>query len=246
RRPFHRHAVRARGDAGGAARLVDRARSAVRASAGHRGPRRHGRVLLAPVDRGLRRRHRRAGMDRRVACALEGAARRRAMRRLGAGLLLVLASALAPALATAQTDSLAEVRRQEREQADLERQKRQELEDIRRQAAESRAAASRLRGQENKVLAQLRRAERNLAMTRRSLRALEERGRQIDRQLASNRATLDQSIQSLEEQRARFARRLRNLYKFGATGDLEFLLSTRSFGQLLARWDFLVRVAQAD
>jgi len=170
------------------------------------------------------------------------------MKRLAAALLATLA-ALGPLVARpapAPADSLEVARQQEREQAELETQKRRELEDIRRQAAESRAAAGRLRGQENKVLAQLRRVEGNLAMTRKRLRALEERGHLLDRQLASTRATLDQSIQSLGEQRERFAHRLRSLYKFGAAGELEFLLSTASFAQLLTRWDFLVRVAEQD
>ena len=51
---------------------------------------------------------------------------------------------------------------------------------------------------------------------------------------------------SLQQQKERLARRLRNLYKFGAARELEFLLSPRSFAQLLARWDFLVMIAEQD
>src|SRR5262249_59931257 len=39
---------------------------------------------------------------------------------------------------------------------------------------------------------------------------------------------------------------LRNLYKFGPTGEAEFLLSTSSFAELIMRWDFLVRIARQD
>jgi len=165
------------------------------------------------------------------------------MKRLA---LAVLVTLVAAGPARAQPDSLESTRQQVREQSQLEAAKRRELEDIRRQAAESHAAASRLKGQESKVLAQLRRIERDLGSTRRRLRVLEEKRRVIDRQLASTQATLEQSIVTLEQQRAKLARRLRNLYKFGVERELEFLLSTRSFGQLLARWDFLVRVAQQD
>lgn len=162
-------------------------------------------------------------------------------RLAAAALLLALA-----APAHAQVDSLEVTKREERNQSQLETDKRKELEDIRRQAAESRAAASRLRGQENKVIEQLRRIEGNLGATRRRLRNLQERRRTLDRQLASAQVTLDQSIASLGDQRAKLARRLRNLYKTEAGQELEFLLSTRSFAQLLARWDFLVRVAEQD
>ena len=36
------------------------------------------------------------------------------------------------------------------------------------------------------------------------------------------------------------------MYKSGADRELEYLLSTRSFAQLLARWDFLVMLAEQD
>ena len=171
------------------------------------------------------------------------------MRRLALAATIALALALpgaAPPRARAQTDSLESTRQQVKAQSQLEAAKRRELEDIRRQAAESHAAASRLKGQENAVLAQLRRIERDLGVTRRRLRGLEDKRRLLDRQLASTQITLAESIVSLDQQRARLARRLRNLYKFGAERELEFLLSTRSFAQLLARWDFLVRVAEQD
>ena len=168
------------------------------------------------------------------------------MRRPALAALALLAALAVAAPAGAQPDSLGSTRQQEREQSQLEAAKRRELEDIRRQASESHAAASRLKGQENKVLAQLRRIERDLGLTRRRLRVLEEKRRVLDRQLASTQVTLEQSIVTLEQQRTKLARRLRNLYKFGVERELELMLSTRSFGQLLARWDFLVRVAQQD
>ena len=168
------------------------------------------------------------------------------MKRLAVAALLVLAALAAAGPARAQTDSLESTRQQVKEQSQLESAKRRELEDIRRQAAASHAAASRLKGQESKVLGQLRRIERDLGATRRRLRVLEERRRLLDRQIASTQATLDESVSTLDQQRAKLARRLRNLYKFGAERELEFMLSTRSFGQLLARWDFLVRIAQQD
>ena len=131
-------------------------------------------------------------------------------------------------------------------QDSLETTQRAELERVRRAAAEKRAAASRLKGQETQALGQLRRTERELNQTRRRLRTLQNRHSSLDTQLRSTRVDLERSIVALNDRRARLAKRLRNLYKRGPARDLEFLLSPRSFAQLLARWDFLVMVAEQD
>jgi septal ring factor EnvC (AmiA/AmiB activator) len=131
-------------------------------------------------------------------------------------------------------------------QDSLEMAKRRELEQIQRQARETREAAKQLKGQENQELVRLRRTERDLNMTRRRLRLLQGRRNQLDQQLDATRTDLERSVLTLQSQRARLARRLRDVYKSGSARELEFLLSTRSFGQLLARWDYLVMVAEQD
>ncbi len=131
-------------------------------------------------------------------------------------------------------------------QDSLETAKRLELDRIQREVQEHRKAAERLRGQEKKELVKLKRAERELSTTRKRLRALQSRRSTLDRELDVTRANLGRSVASLGSQRERLARRLRGLYKFGAGRELEFLLSTRSFAQLLTRWDFLVMVAEQD
>ena len=166
--------------------------------------------------------------------------------RLALLLLLLPLGLAAPARGRAQTDSLEATRRQEREQAGLETQKKQELEDIRRRAAESREAAGRLKGQESRVLAQLRKVERDLGLTRRRLRQLELRRRALDRELGATQQALTRNLQSLNDQRELLAHRLRRMYMLGASRELEFLLSTRSFAELMARWDYLVLVARQD
>jgi septal ring factor EnvC (AmiA/AmiB activator) len=147
-------------------------------------------------------------------------------------LALALTSGSAPPVA-AQQDS-------------VETAKRKELEDIQNQAREKREAASRLRGQENRELSQLRTTERELSRSRRRLRSLQDRQRALDVQLGTARADVDRSQSALSQQRVKLARRLRNLYKFGVGRQLEFLLSTQSFAQLLARWDYLVLIAEQD
>jgi septal ring factor EnvC (AmiA/AmiB activator) len=131
-------------------------------------------------------------------------------------------------------------------QDSLEAAKRQELEDINRRARESRQRAQQLKGRETQELVKLRRTERDLNSTRRRLRGLQNRRRQLGQQLEVTRVDLQRSLLALERQRQTLARRLRTLYKQGAGRELEFLLSTQSFAQLLQRWDFLVMVAESD
>ena len=131
-------------------------------------------------------------------------------------------------------------------QDSTEAAKRRELDEMTRQAREKRAAAQRLKGQENKALVQLRRTEQQLTSTRRRLRTLDLRRHQLGQQLEISRVNLQRSTASLAQRRATLARRLRNLYKYQASRELEFLLSTHSFGQLLARWDYLVMLAEQD
>jgi len=133
-----------------------------------------------------------------------------------------------------------------RGQDSLETQKRQELEALRRQAQEKRAQAGALRGQETRALGELKRTERALSSTRKRLRALQFRRDRLDQQLEVSRANLQRSVESLQAQQARLARRLRRMYMVGPARELEFLVSTRSFAGLMMRWDFLQMVAEQD
>lgn len=154
------------------------------------------------------------------------------LRSAAGAWLAVLAFALAPALAFAQ-DS-------------LETAKQKELEEIRQQAAEKRRAAEALKPKENRAIGDLKKTERALASSRTRLRRLQRQRDKLGAQLEVTKANLERSIANLEAQRARLRARLRAMYMTGPAGDLEFLLSTRSFAQLLARWDFLNMVAEQD
>ncbi|MGH7741467.1 MAG: murein hydrolase activator EnvC family protein [Candidatus Eiseniibacteriota bacterium] len=131
-------------------------------------------------------------------------------------------------------------------QDSLETAKRKELDELNRQAREKREAARQLKGQESQALVQLHRTEKELNGTRRRLKQLETRRHTLDQQLQVTRVDYQRSASALARQKARLAARLRAIYKYGAARDLEFLLSTTSFGQLLARWDFLVMIAEQD
>ena len=167
---------------------------------------------------------------RRAAPAASAA--RRARRGAGRILVALVAAALLAAPGLAQ-DS-------------LETAKRKELEEAQRLARQNREAASRLKGQETQELTKLHKAERQLNMTRKRLTLLQRRRKNLDSQLAGTRVDLERSMLSLDQRRQQLARRVRNIYKYGSARELEFLLSPRSFGQLLARWDYLVLLAEQD
>lgn len=149
-------------------------------------------------------------------------------RRLLMSLLLLLT--FAPAL-RAQVDTVTA-------------EQRQQLEALQKKARENREAAAGLRQQENAVVRQLTRTDRDLTATRRRLRDLRYRAQRLDLQLDATRLDLDRNLARLSDQRAALRQRLRAMYKFGPARELEFLLSTESFAQLLARWDYLVLVAE--
>jgi septal ring factor EnvC (AmiA/AmiB activator) len=161
------------------------------------------------------------------------AARAHRIPRAAASLLVALALAAGAVPALAQGDS-------------LEAAKRKELEEIRRRAAQNREQAKRLQGRENQELVKLRRTERQLGTTRQRLLRLQRERTKLDQQLEVARLDLQRSLASLEGQRRRLSQRLRSIYKAGAANELEFLLSTSSFAQLLARWDYVVMVAEQD
>ena len=127
-----------------------------------------------------------------------------------------------------------------------EDQQRRELESVRRQAAEKRKRAQELKVREGRAIKDLRTTERKLSTTRKNVKQLTARELELERQLEATRLDLERSRARLGDQRSRLAQRLRNLYKYGRARELEFFLSSQSFAQLLARMDFLTRVARQD
>ena len=158
------------------------------------------------------------------------------MKRALLALLLAasVAAPLAPPRPARAQDSLEEARQKER------------LEQVRREAAEKRKAAAALKPRETRAIGDLRRTERELGATRNRLRKLQRRKQALGAQLEVTRANLERSIATLEAQRARLRARLRGMYMTGPARELEYLLSTSSFAQLVTRWDFLNMVAQQD
>jgi septal ring factor EnvC (AmiA/AmiB activator) len=129
--------------------------------------------------------------------------------------------------------------------AEIESQKR-ELESLRQQLQERRETSKRLHGQEKDLLGQLRETEKNLQLTVTYLKALERRRKAVEADLGDATSELARTAVELDGDRRRLAWRLREMYKRGRSRDLEFVLSARSFGDLVARTYYLARIAQED
>lgn len=157
----------------------------------------------------------------------------------------MLVIALALPLAAGVAPLLVATARAQATEAD-ENQQRRELESVRRQAAEKRKRAQELKVREGRAIKDLRTTERQLTTTRKNVKQLTTRELELERQLEATRLDLERSRARLGDQRSRLATRLRNVYKYGRARELEFFLSAQSFAQLLARMDFLTRVARQD
>jgi septal ring factor EnvC (AmiA/AmiB activator) len=129
--------------------------------------------------------------------------------------------------------------------AEIENQKR-ELESLRHQLDEQHAITKQLQGQAKNLLGRLRETEKNLQLTMRYLRALERRRRAVAGDLGSTTSELARTAVELEGDRRRLAWRMREIYKRGRSAELEYVLSARSFGDLVTRTYYLARIAQED
>lgn len=129
--------------------------------------------------------------------------------------------------------------------AEIEAQKR-ELESLRKELEQRRQLSQQLKGRERNILGDLRDTERNLQLTMRYLNALERRRRAVTGDLGATTSELGRTAVQLESDRRRLSWRLREIYKRGRSRDIEYILSARSFGDLVTRTYYLARVARED
>ena len=130
-------------------------------------------------------------------------------------------------------------------EVEIESQRR-ELDSLKRQLDERRAISKDLQGKEKSLLGQLRETEKSLQLTVRYLNALEARRRTVSANLGDATTELARTAVQLDSERRRLAWRVREIYKRGRSADLEYVLSARSFGDLVARTYYLARIAQDD
>jgi len=132
-------------------------------------------------------------------------------------------------------------------QTDVEiESQRRELESLRKQLDERRALSKELQGREKSLLGQLRETEKSLQLTTAYVNALERRRRTVAANLGDATSELARTAVQLDSDRRRLAWRVREIYKRGRSADLEYVLSARSFGDLMSRTYYLARIAQED
>ncbi|HEY6572211.1 MAG TPA: peptidoglycan DD-metalloendopeptidase family protein [Candidatus Eisenbacteria bacterium] len=179
-----------------------------------------------------------------------------AARRPGAALLalfpalpaLLLGAALAAPPAFAQTsgaDSAAAAREQAKTDTEIESQRR-ELESLRQELDQRKERSKELKGKEKNLLGQLRETEKNLQLTMKYLNALQKRERVLQGDLGDATSELARTAVQLETERRRLGWRLREIYKRGRSWELEHVLTSRSFGELVARTYYMARIAKED
>jgi murein hydrolase activator len=130
-------------------------------------------------------------------------------------------------------------------QLEIENQKK-ELESLGRELSERRAKSQQLRGRERNLLGELKEKEVQLSLTIRYLAALERRRKIVSSDLGSATTELARTSVRLEGDRKRLAWRLREIYKRGRSRDIEYLLSARTFPDLVNRTYFLAKIAKED
>jgi len=123
---------------------------------------------------------------------------------------------------------------------------RDQLKELKHQAAVKRAKAEQFADKEKGVLARLNKAEQAIDATRTYIRRLEEREAILGDDLRRTSAQLDIARRDLAAKREALHRRVRHTYMYGRARSLEVVFSASSFPQLLQRAAFLGRVLQQD
>ncbi|UCF78239.1 MAG: peptidoglycan DD-metalloendopeptidase family protein [Candidatus Eiseniibacteriota bacterium] len=128
---------------------------------------------------------------------------------------------------------------------EIEEQKK-ELDQIKKDLEGKRRKAGQLRGREKSAVSELKQVEDELNTTEKYVRKLTKREQAVDKQLSATVIEVKKARASLELQTELLAWRVREIYKYGRTRSLEFLISSESFAQLLSRFRYLTFVAESD
>ncbi|MCX5801371.1 MAG: peptidoglycan DD-metalloendopeptidase family protein [Candidatus Eisenbacteria bacterium] len=132
---------------------------------------------------------------------------------------------------------------------ELEKQIRgqeKELEQTKKELEQKRKKARLLMGKEKTAFQALKRTEEELRLTEKYVQKLTKREETFERELTATRDEVTGAREALRLQTELLAWRLREIYKYGRTNSLEFLLSSESFAQLLSRFRYLALVAESD
>ncbi len=122
----------------------------------------------------------------------------------------------------------------------------QRLRQIREELREKRQQLTSARREERRALADLVAIDRRRESTEARLRGLERDLRETRARAASTAAALAETRARVDRERERVNGRLRDIYKWGRGGYLEFFLDAADFSELVTRTHFLGAVMRAD
>jgi len=123
---------------------------------------------------------------------------------------------------------------------------KKELEATKKDIEAKRKAAKQLLGKEQTAVKDLKRVDKEINVTERYVKKLTRTEGHLDRQLTVTTGEVRKARDALSLQRDLLAWRLREIYKYGRTRSLEYLLSSESFAQLIVRYRYLAMVADSD
>jgi septal ring factor EnvC (AmiA/AmiB activator) len=147
---------------------------------------------------------------------------------------IIIALALAGSLARAQSLD-----------TKISAQKR-ELEQIQQEIKKHREKSRALDREQTNVMKQLSQLDKDIALSNKLLKGLEQQEALLTEQIDSLRVGVILEERSLDYQREKLARRLRQMYKRGSTHQWQFLLASPNMQDIVRRYKFMRLVAERD
>ncbi len=170
--------------------------------------------------------------------------------------MLIMAIALVSALAVAAPAAVGQSSKSGQSSAQSSSelsQKRDALDDVTAQMAETKRQLLNVKKREKGVLGELEKAETELEKARARLSSLESRARRVSRSIAQAEKDLAASEEDLASAQARLEqrvsmlkRRLRAMYMLGPANYLEVLFSSEDFADFVTRYEYVKLLAQRD
>jgi septal ring factor EnvC (AmiA/AmiB activator) len=124
--------------------------------------------------------------------------------------------------------------------------RRDELRDLKLQIERERNEAEKLKGREKKVLGEVQAADRQLATTKRYLKKLGDQEKAIRSRLGQLDLDISARESELGRAQSRLALRVREIYKTGNPGMLEFIFSSASLPDMFDRLVFMLKLADEE
>ncbi|MFQ5511228.1 MAG: murein hydrolase activator EnvC family protein [Candidatus Krumholzibacteriia bacterium] len=154
-------------------------------------------------------------------------------------LAAVLAACLAP-------DAAVQAQPPRRSLARKITNQQQELEKIRKNIERLRRKNSQLKREEQSMMQQLSSLDREISLAGKLIAGLEEREQLLGEQIDSLRISIEHEGGTLEQQRARLAARLRQMYKRGPNHRWQVILGSANLQEAFQKYKFMGLIAERD